>query len=61
MRRAGRWRTRITETELAAKNRRARFPAAQRVGTLRNAPAAEPTRPADASIAAAAGLRRSDL
>jgi hypothetical protein len=43
MRRTCRWTTRITEAELAATNRRARFPASQRVGTLRIAPACEPT------------------
>jgi len=60
MRRACRWITRITETELAARNRRARFPASQRRGTLRIAPADQPARPPDTD-AALAGLRRSDL
>jgi hypothetical protein len=39
VRRAGGWATRITVTEVAATNRRARFPAAQRVGVLRIASA----------------------
>ena len=61
MRRTYRSMTRITQTELAARNRRARFPATQRVGTLRNAPAGDPTRPAIVEAAAPAGLRRRDL
>ena len=48
MRRAYRSTTRITQGELAALNRRARFPAAPRVGTLRIAPAAKPTSPPSA-------------
>ena len=47
MRRACRWTTRITGTGLAARNRRARFPASRRVGMLRIAPADEPTRTAE--------------
>ncbi len=35
------WTTRIAQSELAARNRRARFPAAPRVGTLRVAPAGD--------------------
>ncbi len=46
MRRACRWTTWITQAELAAMNRRARFPASPCGGTLRIAPAAEPARPA---------------
>jgi len=37
--------TRITRSEVAARNRRARFPAAHCDGVLRIAPAADPARP----------------
>jgi len=44
VRRACLWMTRITGTEGAAMNRRARFPAAQRVGVLRIASAVDAAR-----------------
>jgi hypothetical protein len=45
MRRACRWATRITRTEVAAMNRRARFPASPCVGVLRIASATNLGRP----------------
>ena len=52
MRRACGWTTRITEAELAARNRRARFPASPCFGVLRTASAAERphTRPAETGV-----------
>jgi len=45
MRRTYGWATRITGAEVAARNRRARFPAARSNGVLRIASAADPARP----------------
>ena len=44
MRRMYGWATRITDAEVAARNRRARFPAARYGGVLRIASAADPAR-----------------
>jgi len=49
VRRACGWTTRITIAEVGAMNRRARFPAAQRVGVLRIASAPDVARPPIAS------------